>query len=372
MDIKKINRIVIKVGSSIIVDQEKGKLREKWLKSLAEDIAQLKKDGKEVVVVTSGAVALGRKYIKHKKVLKLEEKQAAAACGQTELVRHYQKYLNMFEHNAAQILMTLFDSENRRNYLNAKNTIETLLANGVVPIINENDTVATHELRFGDNDRLAAIVAQMISSDLLILFSDVDGLYTSNPRLDRSAKRIPIVKDIDGKIESMAGEALSTGVGSGGMITKVEAAKIAVNGGCNMILTLGTKKNPIKRLLEGGRHTLFVSKDTPVSARKRWIASSISIGGEIIVDDGAVKALKVGKSLLPAGVIDIKGSFDRGDTVHIKDCKLKKIGLGLVAYSSDDAKMIMGHQSQEIENIVGFSGRDELVHRDNLVLSIKE
>ncbi len=369
MDFNKAKRLVIKIGSSLIVDQEKGTLKEGWLKSLADDIVYLKKKGKEVVIVTSGSVALGRKNIKSKKKeLKLEEKQAAAACGQTELVRYYQKFLNNHNTYAAQILLTVFDTENRRNYLNAQNTIETLLENGIVPIINENDTVATQELRFGDNDRLAARVSQMISADLLILLSDVDGLYTSNPKLDSLAMHIDKVEGISDDVEHMAGEALSTGVGSGGMVTKIEAAKIATLGGCHMILASGKEHNPIKKLEQGAKHTLFLSSETPHNARKRWISSSLKISGEIIVDDGAIRALKNGKSLLPAGVIDVKGKFERGDTVAIKDCRLKEIGSGLIAYSSEDAKLIMGHQSQEIEHITGFSGRNELIHSNDLVI----
>lgn len=372
MTIKKAKRIIIKIGSALIVNAGGTGLNEKWLKSLIDDIADLIKQGKEVIIVTSGSIALGRQYIKSgKKSLRLEEKQAAAACGQIELVMHYRKYLNEHNIQAAQILVTIFDSENRRNYLNAKNTIETLLANGIVPIINENDTVATHEIRFGDNDRLAARVAQMTSSDLLILLSDVDGLYTANPKLDSSAKHIAKVAEINLEIEEMAGGALSSGVGSGGMITKIAAAKIAAASGCSMILAKGNKKNPIKSLLKGGKHTLFMSDDTPMNARKRWIGSSLNATGEIIVDDGAVRALKNGSSLLPAGVVDVKGEFERGDTVEIKDCKLKKIGVGISAYSAEDARLIMGHQSQEIEHIVGFSGRNELVHRDNMVVEAR-
>lgn len=369
MGIGKAKRIVVKIGSSLIVDQKGSGLRDKWLKSLIDDIVELRKAGKQVIIVTSGSVALGKKFIKYgKNGLRLEEKQAAAACGQPELIRHYQKFLGEHGVQAAQILLTLFDSESRRHYLNAKSTLEVLLDNKIVPIINENDTVATHELRFGDNDRLAARVAQMISADLLILLSDVDGLYTANPRLDDTAKHIAKVEEITKDIEGMAGEAITSGVGSGGMITKIAAAKIAMSGGCNVILTSGVKEHPLKAIEGGVKHTLFVSHESPVNARKRWIANSLKILGEVVVDNGAVKALKSGNSLLPAGVVDIKGEFKRGDTIEIKDCKLKKIGLGITAYSSRDARMIMGHQSQDIENLVGFSGRNELIHRDNMVV----
>lgn len=369
MIVKDAKRIVIKIGSSLIVDKSGDSIREKWLKSLIDDVARLKKDGKEIIIVSSGSVALGRKVIKSAKgILKLEEKQAAAACGQIRLLRYYQKYLSDKKIDAAQILLTIFDAENRRHYLNAKNTIETLVSNGVVPIINENDSVATHELRFGDNDRLAAKVAQMTSSDLLILFSDVDGLYDSNPRLDIDAKHIDVVNHITDDIENMAGGAMSEGMGSGGMITKIAAAKIAIASGADVVLTNGKENNPITTLEKGGTHTLFKSSETPINARKRWIAGSLNVAGEFIIDNGAVTALRQGKSLLPAGVVDVSGNFERGDTVRIVDCKLNKIGLGLSAYSSGDAKLIKGHRSQEIENIVGFSGRDEMVHRDNMVV----
>jgi len=362
--------IVIKVGSSLMVNQEKGDLREGWLKSLAEDVYELRQREKQVVIVTSGSVALGRKYITTtKRPLKLEEKQAAAACGQPKLMHKYQEFLGKNDIPVAQVLLTVFDSENRRNYLNAKNTLETLLANGVVPIINENDTVATEELRFGDNDRLAARVAQMISADLLILFSDVDGLYTGNPRLDDKARHIPEVREITRHIEDMASGALSDGVGSGGMVTKIEAAKIAMSGGCSMILASGKEKHPVIELERGAKHTVFLSHENPHSARKSWIASSLQISGEVIIDDGALNALKNGKSLLPAGVLDVIGKFDRGDTVAIKNSRLEKVGVGLCAYASDEARLIMGQKTKDIESMIGFSGRSELIHRDNLVLA---
>lgn len=366
--IENAKRIVIKVGSSLIVNPETGVLRQKWLKSLIDDVAKLKKQGKDVIIVTSGAVALGRKHISKKRKLKLEQKQASAACGQSELIQNYQKYLKSHKYTAAQILLTIFDSENRRNYLNARNTLNTLLEAGIIPVINENDTVATHEIRFGDNDRLAARVAQMVSADVLVLFSDVDGFYTANPQIESNAKLIPEVHEVDSHIMSMAGEALSEGVGSGGMITKIEAAKIATESGCHMILTLGTPVNPVQKLLKGGKHTLFIADESPIKARKNWIASSLVVSGSLIIDNGAVEALKKGKSLLPAGVVDVKGDFDRGDTVVIKNVKLQRIGVGLTAYSSQDAMMIMGQQSKEIKNIIGFSGRKELIHRDDMVM----
>ncbi|PIR37224.1 MAG: glutamate 5-kinase [Alphaproteobacteria bacterium CG11_big_fil_rev_8_21_14_0_20_39_49] len=371
MELKNAKRVVIKIGSSLLIDKKQSGIRHKWLKSLVDDVVDLRKRNIDVVLVTSGAVALGKKYIKFKKaVLTLEEKQAAAACGQTDLSRNYQRYFNDKKIQTAQLLLTIFDSENRRNYLNAKNTIETLLENKVLPIINENDTVATHGLRFGDNDRLAARVSQMVGANYLILFSDIDGLYTANPNIDESAVHIEEVDEIDERIEAMAGGSSST-VGSGGMVTKIAAAKIAMMCGCNMILAKGFDMNPVKKLFEGGRHTLFISKENPLNARKRWIASSLSPSGEIIIDAGAARALQAGKSLLPAGVIDVLGEFDRGDAVEIKNSKMERIGIGIAAYSSSDAHMIKGHQSQEIEHIVGFSGRNDLIHANDLVVDDK-
>ncbi|MDB2414983.1 glutamate 5-kinase [Rickettsiales bacterium] len=368
MDISKVNRIVIKVGSSLIVKKDGYLLKEKWLASLIKDVSQLHKDNKEVVIVSSGAVSLGKRHIRTKnRQLKLEEKQAAAACGQIELLRHYKELLGKHEIEAAQILLTLFDFESRRNYLNVRNTLETLLGFGVVPVINENDTVATHELRFGDNDRLAARVAQMIGADLLIILSDVDGLYTENPNISPSAKHIKQVDEITPEFENMAGGALS-GIGSGGMITKIDAAKIAVNSGCNMVIASGIGVNPVKKYFNGAKSTLFVAKDTPMNARKNWISGNLTISGDIIIDDGALNALNKGKSLLPAGVVDVLGEFERGDTVFIKDCRNKIVGRGLIAHNSADAKLIMGQRSEEIEHIIGFSGRDELIHRNDMVL----
>lgn len=366
MKIENAKRIVIKVGSSLLINTKKGDIRSKWLDSFAKDIANLKALNKDVIVVSSGSVAIGRKSIHSAgQNLKLEEKQAAAACGQYQLVRRYQQSLKSQNIEAAQILITLFDSENRRNYLNIKNTIEVLLKNSIVPIINENDTVATQELRYGDNDRLAARVAQMTGSDLLILLSDIDGLYSSNPKLYPDAKHIKIVERITPKIVAMGGRALSS-VGSGGMATKIEAAKIATDNGCHTIIAKGEEANPIKRLFEGGKSTWFMSNETPLNARKSWIAANLSISGEVVIDKGALKALENGKSLLPAGVIDIVGDFERGDIILIKDHNLNVMGKGIVAYSSSDAKLIIGHQSSEIKLITGFEGRDELIHRDDM------
>lgn len=369
MEFFKAKRIVVKIGSALLLENQSAKVRKAWLATLVEDIAALQKQGKQVIVVSSGAVALGRKYIgaDAKRELRLEEKQAAAACGQARLVKRYHQLLKRHKLSAAQILLTIQDTEDRRRYLNAKNTIETLIEANVVPIINENDTIATSELRFGDNDRLAARVAQMVGAELLVLLSDVDGLYTENPRVNPKAEHIPIVEDITESIEAMAGVSVSQH-GSGGMMTKIDAAKMAIQSGCDTVITLGKPMNPLSALNEGATHTRIVSNETPLSARKHWIASSLHTRGEIIVDQGAVEALNAGKSLLPVGVIDVKGNFGRGDAVVIKDWNLKEIGKGLVAYGSKDADLIKGQRSQEITNIVGFSGRNALIHRDDLTL----
>lgn len=368
MMIEKAERIVIKIGSALVVDQETGTLRSEWLNSLAEDIAALRKRGKEVIIVTSGAVALGRNYLGLKrKTLKLEEKQAAAACGQIELVKQYKDIFSQHGLSAAQILLTIEDSENRRRYLNARSTLETLLKLGVIPIINENDTVATAELRFGDNDRLAARVAQMISSDILILLSDIDGLYTSNPQLDKQARLVPLVEEITEEIEKMAGISLSD-VGTGGMITKISAAKIAVNSGCHMVITAGKPLHPVRALEEKANSTWFIAKASPLTARKNWIASTLHLVGEVVIDDGALKALLSGRSLLPAGVVAVSGDFNRGDAICIKAKDNRIIGRGISAYSAKDAGLICGKRSSEIETLLGFAGREELIHRDDLVI----
>lgn len=366
--IDKAKIIVLKIGSSLLIDGKNGEVKTQWLKSLAEDVSKLVKNGKKVVIVTSGAIALGRKSLGlSKKNLKLQEKQAAAACGQLSLISVYQEALAKHKLKAAQILITLEDSESRRRYLNARNTLETLISHGIIPVINENDTVATAEIRFGDNDRLAARVAQMVGADMLILLSDIDGLYTADPGKNKNAVHINEVNEIDEKIEKMAGGS-GTDVGSGGMVTKIAAAKIAASSGCSTVITFGKEENPINNLIEGGKFTIFLSKENPESARKRWIADNLNTKGFLVVDDGAATALLKGKSLLPAGVTEVEGSFDRGDAVIIRNAKGKEIGRGLSAYSSKDAKKIMRLKSEKIEEILGFSGRDEIIHRDDLVL----
>lgn len=365
---KQANQIVIKIGSSLITDQAKGKVRAAWLRTLVKDVTGLIKQEKRVIIVSSGSVALGKHSIHHARTpLTLAEKQAAAACGQIELMRHYQKYFQAMNRSVAQVLLTVHDSDYRRHYLNAQNTLKTLLDNGVTPIINENDTVATEELRFGDNDRLAARVAQMIGADLLIILSDIDGLYTANPQLQADAKHIPIVPAITPDIQQMAGGAISS-IGSGGMATKIEAARIATTNGCSVIISKGTITHPLRALTSGGKHTLFTATETPMSARKRWFYNNLNITGEVIVDEGAHRALINGKSLLPAGVTDVKGNFERGDAIIIRGHDQRELGRGLVAYSSNETKRIMGKKSKDIESIIGSVGCDELIHRDNMAI----
>ena len=369
---QKSQRIVIKIGSSLIIGADFA-AREDWLKTLAEDIQELRRQGKQVVVVTSGAIALGRHVLRYgTRLLELEEKQAAASCGQIRLISHWAKAFQ-FEDEAnslypAQILLTIDDSENRRRYLNARNTLSTLLAAPhIIPIVNENDTVATSEIRVGDNDRLAARVAQMMSADLLVLFSDIDGLYKENPNINQSAEFIPEIKQLTPEIEAMAG-GTGSAFGSGGMRTKIEAAKIALAAGCSMIIGKGIEPHPVRRLIEGERCTIFRAASTPKSARKHWISGSLHAVGSYIADEGAAAALLNGKSLLPAGVRRIEGVFGRGDAVLIKNESGRILGKGLSAYSSEDAGRIIGRKSSEIERILGYKYRDTLVHRDDMVI----
>lgn len=362
-------RVVIKTGSALIVDEKSGKLRQAWLDALGDDIARLRANGAEVIVVSSGAVAVGRTHLKLPKgALALEEKQAAAATGQIRLAHAWQQNLARHDITVAQVLLTLDDSEDRRRYLNASSTLRTLLRLGAVPVINENDTVATAEIRFGDNDRLAARVAQMISADTLILLSDIDGLYTTDPRKDQAAQHLPLIEELTPQIEAMAGAA-PEGFSSGGMITKLIAARIAMGAGCRMAIASGKTMGPISALLDGAaRSTWFVPRANPRNARKRWIAGSLSPSGTLVVDDGAARALGGGKSLLPAGVVEVEGEFERGDPVLVRDKAGKVLGRGLIAYSAEDARRIMGHKSGEIEARLGYRGRDEMIHRDDLVV----
>lgn len=362
-------RIVIKIGSALLVDASHGTVRRKWLETLAEDIVELRKQGIEIILVSSGAIAVGRRYLKlNEGRLRLEEKQAAAAAGMVRLTHAYQEVLGHHGLTVAQVLLTMEDSEDRRRYINARNTLDTLLKFDAVPVINENDTVATSEIRFGDNDRLAARVTAMSSSDVLVLLSDIDGLYDSDPRKNPDAKLVPEVRgSVTPEIEAMAGVE-PTQHGSGGMQTKLIAAKIAMGAGCKMLIVDGTVEHPIKRLIEGANCTWFIPTATPKSARKHWISGTLKPAGSFIVDDGAVRALKSGKSLLPAGISALEGEFSRGDAVVLKTQSGVEIARGLTAYSARDARVIMGRKTDEIEGLLGFRGRDEMIHRDDLVV----
>ena len=366
--IAEAKRIVVKIGSVLLVDDNSGTLHNAWLNSLGKDVAALRDRGHEVILVSSGAIALGRRYLGLKTgELKLEEKQAAAAVGMVRLAQSYQETLNKFDLSVAQILLTLDDSENRRRYLNARSTIMTLLRVGVVPLINENDTIATDEIRFGDNDRLAARVASMVSADLLILLSNINGLYTADPAQDKTAKLVPTVTEITHEIEAMASNTV-TSDSSGGMPTKLAAAKQCLGAGCRMIICEGRGMFPLKSLENGGDCTWFIPSGNPQTARKRWISGSLQSLGSVIVDDGAVAALERGRSLLPAGILRIEGTFQRGDAITIMKRDGSEFGRGLIAYSSEDTTQIIGHKTGEIEDLLGYRGRDEIIHRDDLVI----
>ncbi len=365
----KAQRIVVKIGSSLLADHTTGAVRAEWLGSLADDIAALKSAGKQVIIVSSGAIALGRHVLGlPADTLKLEESQAAAAAGQIGLAHAYQEHFGPRNLTVAQVLLTLSDTEVRRRYLNARNTITTLLKLDAVPIINENDTVATSEIRYGDNDRLSARVASMISADCLVLLSDVDGLYTAAPESGRDAKRLDEVLRITPEIEAMAGDA-GTGLSRGGMVTKLEAAKIANAAGTSMVIASGKVQNPLHAIGLGAPCTWFPAPSDPVTARKRWIAGQLEPSGALVIDGGAEAALISGKSLLPAGVTAIEGKFDRGDCLLLRATDGREIGRGLVAYAHADARRIMGRRSNEMEEALGFKGRTALIHRDDLVLN---
>jgi glutamate 5-kinase len=360
-------RIVVKIGSALLVDQKTGTIKASWLSSLIDDLADARVRGAEIIVVSSGAIALGRRTLGLAKgKLKLEHSQAAAAVGQIALAQAWAEALRTRNIVAAQVLVTLRDTEERRRYLNARATLSTLLEQGAIPVINENDTVATSEIRYGDNDRLAARVASMMSADCLVLLSDIDGLYTAPPN-QKGASFLAEVKDITPEIEAMAGKPVS-GVGSGGMITKIEAGKIALGAGCNMVIASGHEMHPLHRILDGERCTWFIANASALQSRKRWIAGTLQPIGHLVVDDGAAAALAKGKSLLPAGVKNVEGGFTRGDTVSIIAASGREIARGLVAYDAGDAARIIGLKSSEIEKVLGFRGRDELIHRDDMVL----
>ena len=361
-------RVVVKVGSALLVERSTGRVNRAWLETLASDVAALRTRGQEVVLVSSGAIALGRRQLGlGSGRLRLEESQAAAAVGQIRLAHAWKEVLEQHQCTVAQVLVTLGDTEVRRRYLNARNTLETLLKLGAIPVINENDTVATAEIRYGDNDRLAARVAQMASADCLVLLSDVDGLYTGDPTLDPAAAFIPEVTRITPEIEAMAGGSASD-VGSGGMATKVLAGKIALAAGCSMCIAVGREPHPLQRLEDGARCTWFVAEASPRTVRKQWIAGSLKPAGTLHVDDGAAGALRDGKSLLPAGITRVEGRFDRGDAVSVRDPAGTELARGLSAYSSEDARRVCGRRSRELEAILGYRGRDEIIHRDDLVL----
>ena len=360
-------RVVIKIGSALFIDQQTGTMNRDWLEGVCADVAEMRRAGKDVVIVSSGAVALGRRELNIVGRLQLEEKQAAAAAGQIVLAHAYQEILRGHGITTAQVLLTLDDSERRERYLNASKTLLTLLGYGAVPVINENDTVATQELRYGDNDRLSARVAQMVSAECLVVLSDVDGLYTADPRRDGNARYVDEVTEVTREVLEMAGGTGSTD-GSGGMRTKVEAARIAVGAGCRMCIATGRIARPINALLQGGKATWFLPSATPAVARKQWIGGTLKPKGALRVDAGAERALAAGRSLLPAGVTAVDGPFGRGDAVSVLAADGREIARGLTAYPADEAAKILGRRSTDIQEILGYSGRDEIIHRDDLVL----
>ena len=360
-------RLVVKIGSALLVEPG-GTLRAGWLASIAADLARLRAGGTDIIVVSSGAIALARAALPRATgTLRLEEKQAAAAIGQIRLAGAWRDALEAEGMLAAQLLLTLSDTEDRRRYLNARATLATLIGLGAVPVINENDTVATSEIRFGDNDRLAARVAAMTGADQLLLLSDIDGLYTADPKRDPDARHLPFVPVLTPEIEAMGGDP-PPGYSSGGMRTKLAAARIATGAGCAMAIALGTVRAPLARLDGGARCTWFAPSADGRSARKSWIAGTLVPLGAYAIDAGALRALGAGRSLLPAGISAVDGSFERGDPVEIRDRDGTVVARGLSAYGSADARLIAGHRSDEIETILGWRGRDELIHRDDLVL----
>lgn len=368
--LQKYRRVVIKIGSALLVDRATG-LKKAWLDAMCADIAALRAKGVDVLVVSSGAIALGRTVLKLPPgALKLEESQAAAAVGQIALARAWSESLSTDAIVAGQVLLTLGDTEERRRYLNARATIHQLLKLGAVPIINENDTVATTEIRYGDNDRLAARVATMVGADLLVLLSDIDGLYTAPPHLDPNARFLDAIAEITPEIEAMAGGAASE-LSRGGMRTKIDAGKIATTAGCAMIIASGKPEHPLAAIEDGARSSWFAPSGSPVTARKTWIAGQLLPAGTLAIDAGAEEALRSGKSLLPAGVRDVKGKFSRGDTIAILGASGREIARGLAGYDADEARQIAGKKSAEIAAILGYAGRAAMVHRDDLVMTGK-
>ena len=360
-------RLVIKVGSSLLVD-ESGRLNRYWLETLADDISYLQEHDHETLIVSSGAIAIGSALLGiNKRRARLEDLQAAAAAGQVQLVHAYQEVLGAHGIRAAQILLTPEDTENRRRFLNARGTLARLLERSVVPVINENDTVATEEIRYGDNDRLAARVAQLVMADALILLSDVDGFYTADPGADPTAELIPEVTVITAEMVAAAGETRSD-IGSGGMATKVQAARIATHAGCSTIIASGRIDFPLHALAATGRGTVFRAEGTPAAARKQWLAGVLEVRGELHVDHGAAQALRHGKSLLPVGIVDVIGNFRRGDVVTVLAPDGIELGRGLAEYANTDALRLLGCQSEEIEAKLGYRGRSVMIHRDEMVL----
>jgi len=365
--IENLRRLVVKIGSSLLID-EAGRINRQWLDYLAEDIAELRRSGPQILIVSSGAVALGSRVLGLKpRRARLEELQAAAAAGQVQLVHAYQEALSVYGISAAQILLTPDDTEIRYRFQNARNTLEKLLDFGVIPVINENDTVATEELKYGDNDRLAARVAQIVMADGLVLLSDVDGFYSSNPATNTEARHIPLVTTITDDMYAMAGKSTST-VGTGGMSTKLMAAQIATHAGCATVIASGQHDHALHELYNGGKCTVFAGNGTPAAARKQWLAGILEVRGELRLDAGATAALKGGKSLLPVGVIEVVGMFRRGDAITLVDDTGAEIGRGLAAYTSEEAHRIKGCRSEQIETKLGYRGRSVIVHRDDLVL----
>ncbi len=367
--IQEANRLVIKVGSSLLIDKSSDQINHEWLQSLVTDIAYYHNLGTEIIIICSGSIALGRRQLSltaQKSALKLQEKQATAAVGQILLNHAWQEAFAQHKMNVAQMLLTYEDTETRRRHLNARNTLLQLLKFRTIPIINENDTVATAEIRYGDNDRLAARLAVMGESDLLILLSDIDGLYSANPTHDNTAKHISQIDEITPEITAMAIGKYGND-GTGGMATKIEAAKIAIAGGCQMIISNGMQKHPLTQIA-GQKYSLFTSKIKPQTARKQWIASALDIQGKITIDDGAVKALNMGNSLLAAGVTLIEGNFKRGALLIIANPKTGDLGQGFISYNSVDARKLIGYHSDAIESLIGYKGPNALIHRDNFVL----
>ena len=366
MEINKFKKIVIKIGSSILID-EKGKPKKKWLKEFAKDIKNLIKQKKQIVIVSSGAIAIGCQYLGIKKNgLKVDKSQAIASIGQIELMDFYKNTFNKNKIKISQILLTLDDTEQRRRSLNARRTIDNLLGMNIIPIVNENDTTATTEIKYGDNDRLAARVAQIINADCLILLSDVDGLYTENPKKNKKTELINSVKEIDENIKKYANKTESI-YGSGGMKTKIDAAKICQLSGCHMVIANGNYNNPIKNIIKKNKCTWFFPKISKLDARKQWIIGSIAPRGEVVIDQGAVIAIQNGKSLLPAGVKKINGNFEKGDHILVKDLNNMECARGLASFSSKEIEKIKGLHSSKIKNLLGYSSREEIIHKDDLV-----